>query len=91
MEFWVKGLNEEAEINAVLCEKLREFGIEMPPFEGGSIENYLKLVAELSPKSINWLVRRQVAFGVFPSACPDFPVPKNVVTVLFSVSSNLIL
>ena len=68
MEFWVKGIDEEAEVNAVLCEKLREFGIEMPSFEGGSIENYLKLVAELSPKSINWLVRRQVAFGVFPSA-----------------------
>jgi hypothetical protein len=69
LEFWVSGLGEDAEINTVLSEKLRlEFGIELPMFEGGSVESYLKDVAKLSPKSVVWRVRRQVVFGVFPSA-----------------------
>jgi hypothetical protein len=68
-EFWVEGSGDEAEINLVLAEKLRlDFGIDMSKFEGGSIEEYLKEIAELSPKSLQWKVRRQVAFGVFPSA-----------------------
>jgi hypothetical protein len=69
LEFWVKGLGEEAEINTVLTEKLRlEFGIQLPSFDGGSIENYLRSVGEVSPKTLSWRVRRQVSFGVFPSA-----------------------
>lgn len=68
-EFWVKGSGDGIETNMVLAEKLRlDFGVDMPKFEGGSIEDYLMEVAELSPKSLNWKVRRQVAFGVFPSA-----------------------
>ena len=68
-EFWVNWSGDEPEINTVLAEKMRlDFGIEMPKFEGGSIENYLKEVAEISPKSLQWKVRRQVAFGIFPSA-----------------------
>ena len=68
-EFWVKGSGDEAETNLVLAEKLRlDFGIDMPKFEGGSIEEYLKEVAGISPKTLQWKVRRQVAFGVFPSA-----------------------
>jgi len=69
IEFWVKGLGEEAETNTVLIEKLRlEFGIQLPLFEGGSIEDYLSKVSEISPKTLSWRVRRQVSFGVFPSA-----------------------
>ena len=53
----------------MISEKLRfEFGIQLPRFESGSIESYLREVAELSPKSLFWRVRRQVVFGVFPSA-----------------------
>ena len=49
-EFWVRGLGEKAETNLVLAEKLKlDFGIELPEFEGGSIEEYLKSVAENSP------------------------------------------
>ena len=69
IEFWVKGLGEEAETNTVLVEKLRlEFGIQLPLFEGGSIEDYLNKISEISPKTLSWRVRRQVSFGVFPSA-----------------------
>lgn len=68
-EFWVKGGGDQSEINMVLAEKLwLDFGIELPKFEGGSIEHYLTEVSGVSPKSLNWRVRRQVAFGVFPSA-----------------------
>ena len=68
-EFWVGRTGDEAETNMVLAEKLRlDFGIDLPKYEGGSIEEYLAEVAEASPKSLNWKVRRQVAFGVFPSA-----------------------
>lgn len=69
IEFWVNGLGEEAETNTVLIEKLRlEFGIQLPLFQGGSIEDYLSKVSEISPKTLSWRVRRQVSFGVFPSA-----------------------
>jgi very-short-patch-repair endonuclease len=69
IEFWVRGLGEEAEVNTVLSEKLRlEFGIQLPPLEGGSVEAYLQAVSDISPKTLSWRVRRQVAFGVFPSA-----------------------
>ncbi|MCT8992209.1 DUF4011 domain-containing protein [Chelativorans sp. SCAU2101] len=68
-EFWISGTGEEPEINAVLAEKMRlEFGIELPRFESGSVEDYLAEIAEIAPKHIAWRVRRQVAVGVFPSA-----------------------
>lgn len=67
--FWVCGTGNKAETNIVLVEKLRrDFGIELPKFEGGSIEEYLVRVTEASPKALKWKLRRQVAFGVFPSA-----------------------
>lgn len=68
-QFWVNADGDDTETNFVLAEKLRrEFGIDLPQFQGGSIEEYLREVAEDSPKTIKWKVRRQVAFGVFPSA-----------------------
>lgn len=69
LEFHLKGAGEEAEINAVLAEKMRlDFGIELPLFSGTSVEEYLAMIAEIAPKQIIWKVRRQVAIGVFPSA-----------------------
>ncbi len=69
VEFRITGTGEEPEINAVLAEKMRiEFGIELPPFEGASVEDYLNTIAEIAPRQIVWKVRRQVAIGVFPSA-----------------------
>ncbi|MBI1194144.1 MAG: DUF4011 domain-containing protein [Bacteroidetes bacterium] len=69
IEFKLSGLGEDAELNSVLAEKLRlEFQIEIPPFKGGSIEDYFAELAEVAPKQITWRVRRQIAIGVFPSA-----------------------
>ena len=69
-EFCVQGTGDKAETNSVLAEKLRlDFGINLPIYEGGSVEEYLEEVIEASSKSpLGWRVRRQIAFGVFPSA-----------------------
>ena len=68
-EFCVKGIGEQPETNLVLAEKLkRDHGVDLPTFEGGSIEDYMKLVADSSPPSLGFKIRRQVVFGVFPSA-----------------------
>lgn len=69
LQYFIRGLADGPEINAVLAEKLRlEFGTELPPFTGSSVEEYLAEVAQLSPRNMTWRVRRQVAIGVFPSA-----------------------
>ena len=68
-EFIVSGADEPGEMNQVLRTKLRlEFGVELPAFKGGSIEEYLEAVEEAAPLGIEWRVRRYVAFGVFPSS-----------------------
>ena len=56
-------------MNAVLAEKLRaDFGIELPAFDGASVEGYMSDVGLLAPKNVSWRVRRQIAIGVFPLA-----------------------
>jgi very-short-patch-repair endonuclease len=68
-KFSIDGTGDEPELSAVLAEKLRiDFSIELPAFDGNSIETYLAEVAKVLPKKKNWRVRRQVAIGVFPSA-----------------------
>lgn len=69
LEFSIVSQGDDPEANAVLAEKLRlEFGVKLPTFQGGSIEAYLEELSSVSPKSLNWRVRRQIALGVFPSA-----------------------
>jgi hypothetical protein len=69
IEFWIAGSEEEPELNAVMAEKLRsEFGINLPAFDGTSVEDYFAQLDTLSPRNLNWRVRRQVVAGVFPSA-----------------------
>ena len=67
-EFYVRGLSDRSETNSVLAQKLREFSVVLPPYEGGSLEDYFAQVGATEPKALKWKVRRQVAFGVFPSA-----------------------
>ena len=67
-EFWVDGCGEDAEVNLTLREKLKQFGFELPPYMGGSIEDYF---AELDLEQTGMpsiRIRRQIAFGVFPSS-----------------------
>lgn len=69
LQFSIAGTGEEVELNAVLAEKMRiDFDIDLPHFDGSSIESYLQKVAQIAPKKLIWRVRRQVAIGVFPSA-----------------------
>jgi len=94
VEFFISATGDEPELNAVLAEKLRiEFGFELPPFNGSSIEKYLSEIAALAPRNLTWRARRQVAIGVFPSARmamyhdldpkrPDFPESEIVRTLL---------
>ena len=68
-EFWVKMAGDKTETNLVLAEKFRrEFGIDLPKFGSGSIEQYLQEISAASPTTMWWRVRRQAAFGIFPSA-----------------------
>jgi len=64
VEFSICGTGDDALVNAVLAEKLRlDFGMELPPFSGASVEQYLADVSKLSPRNMIWRVRRQVAIG----------------------------
>ncbi|MCA8909801.1 MAG: DUF4011 domain-containing protein, partial [Rhodospirillaceae bacterium] len=68
-EYWVSSTEETGELNQVLVEKLRRaHAIELPAYDGGSVEGYFARIDEIRPKNLRWRVRRQVAFGVFPSA-----------------------
>jgi transcription elongation GreA/GreB family factor len=65
----LEGTGDDPEINLVLAEKLRqEFGIEIPPFEAGSVEAYFEQLNSIKDKKLSWIVRRQVVLGVFPSS-----------------------
>lgn len=84
-KYFIAGTGDVPELNAVLTEKLSlEFSIEMPKFDGTSVETYFADIGSVLPKKRKWRVRRQVAIGVFPSARmamyhdldpkqPDFP------------------
>ncbi|MDA5641495.1 MULTISPECIES: DUF4011 domain-containing protein [Agrobacterium] len=67
--FSVQGTGEEAETNLVLREKFkREFNIDLPLFQGGSIEEYFKEIAGIKHAKLPWQVRRRITFSVFPAA-----------------------
>lgn len=66
-EYHICGENELA-VNTTLAQTLAaQFGLELPPFDGGSVEDYFAAVAELMPKGWHWNVRREALVGVFPS------------------------
>jgi very-short-patch-repair endonuclease len=89
-EFWVKAAGEDPETNLVLAEKLRlDFGIDLPKFASGSIEQYLQDVATASPTSLKWKIRRQVTFGIFPSARMAMYLDLDTATARFERSEIL--
>lgn len=66
--YWTECTGEEAELNLALKEKFfREFSIELPDYDGGSVEDYFEVLGATSHKKLPWRVRRQVVFGVFPA------------------------
>ena len=69
IETWVKNSGEDPKLNEVLCEKFRlEFGVELPEYEGGSIEDYLKKLGDQESGVLKWQPKRYIAFGIFPSS-----------------------
>ncbi|WP_052248982.1 DUF4011 domain-containing protein [Leisingera sp. ANG-Vp] len=56
-------------VNTTLKQKLAaEHRLELPGYESGSIEEYFAEVSKAAPKGWDWKVRREVAFGIFPSS-----------------------
>ena len=68
--FWVSSREDNGKMNLFLEEKLRrEENINLPKFTGDSIEEYLAEVEKiLRSANFNFRIRRQVAFGAFPSS-----------------------
>lgn len=67
--FSISGIGDEPELNLALREKLsREFGVELPGYDGGSIEEYFELLGALKNPQLSWKVRRQIVIGVFPAS-----------------------
>lgn len=65
----VESAGEDAELNLALKEKLRrEFAIELPEYDGGSVEGYFETIEATTHRKLPWRVRRQMVFGVFPAA-----------------------
>ena len=67
-EYHICGENELG-LNTTLAQTLSaQFGLELPAYEDGSVENYLAAVADLAPSGWHWSVRREALAGVFPSS-----------------------
>lgn len=67
--FSIAGIGEEPELNLALREKLsREFGVDLPPYDEGSIEDYFESLGSLRNPQLSWKVRRQIVVGVFPAS-----------------------
>lgn len=69
-EFSVTLLDEGLALNAVFAQKMRgDFALDLPPFDPAEpVESYFARIGALQPRTMKMRVRRQVAFGVFPSA-----------------------
>ncbi|SFR00499.1 Part of AAA domain-containing protein [Poseidonocella sedimentorum] len=67
-EYHICGENELG-LNTTLAQTLSaQFGLELPAYEEGSVEDYLAAVADLAPSGWQWSVRREALVGVFPSS-----------------------
>lgn len=67
-QYRVAGLAPPA-TNTTLREKLlTEHRLDLPQYDGGSVEDYFDLIRAKAPAGWAWRVRRQVVFGIFPSS-----------------------
>lgn len=56
-------------VNTTVKQKLfAEHRLDLPDYGSGSIEEYFEEVERATPKGWDWRVRREVAFGIFPSS-----------------------
>lgn len=67
-EYHICGENELG-LNTTLAQTLSaQYGLDLPLYAGGSVEDYLEAVAVLAPPGWHWSVRREALVGVFPSS-----------------------
>ncbi|WP_417523462.1 DUF4011 domain-containing protein [Marinovum sp.] len=67
-EYHICGENELG-LNTTLAQTLSaQFGLELPAYDEGSVEDYLAAVTDLAPSGWHWSVRREALVGVFPSS-----------------------
>lgn len=68
VEFHICG-EGDVSLNTTLAQTFAtQFGLELPVYEGGPIEDYLTEVADLAPPGWHWTIRREALLGVFPSS-----------------------
>jgi RecA/RadA recombinase len=68
VEYRIRGENGLS-INTTLAQALSaQFGLELPAFDGGSVEDYFAAVSDLAPKGWHWSLRREALAGIFPSS-----------------------
>jgi hypothetical protein len=69
-KYSVNSQDENPEANTVLIEKMKLEGLEFPVFdpEQMTVEDYFDKVKSIKLQGKQFVVRRQVAIGVFPSA-----------------------
>jgi len=66
--FFINGI-DRVFVNTTLAQKLlSEYKLAMPDYESGSVEDYFEEVTDAAPQGWHWKVRREVAFGIFPSS-----------------------
>jgi RecA/RadA recombinase len=67
-EYHICGENDLG-LNTTLAQTFNaQFGLDLPAYEGGSIESYFDEIAAISPKGWHWHLRREALVGVFPSS-----------------------
>lgn len=65
----IQASGEDPQYNLPLAEKLKEFGLHLPEFEGNDTpESYILKVEQLVRKKKRWRVRRFITFGRFKFA-----------------------
>jgi very-short-patch-repair endonuclease/DNA polymerase III delta prime subunit len=68
LEFYIRG-EGGLEVNTTLSQTFSsQFGLQLPVYEGGSIEDYFEQITDLAPSGWHWKVRREALVGVFPSS-----------------------
>lgn len=67
-EYHICGENDLG-VNTTLAQTLSaQFGLELPEYTCGSVEDYFEEVADLAPSGWHWKLRREALVGVFPSS-----------------------
>jgi len=68
-KFYATGVDAENEDNLTLIDLLKkEHNIDLPLYDGNSIEDYFSEIEKIIQKKPNFTLKRQVVFGAIPSS-----------------------